>query len=83
VARAAGLIAVAVLPAAAGISGSGYLEPIRLAAGFHRAVLLCAGLCLAGAVVAGVGIRSPTRTEVGDGRENAHSCPLDAPPLRS
>src|SRR6185369_11117341 len=48
VARAAGLIAVAVLPAVAGITGSAYLRPADFSAGFHRAVLICAGLCVLG-----------------------------------
>src|SRR5204863_2137106 len=35
VARAAGLIAVAVLPAAAGLGGSAYLHPAAFSSGFH------------------------------------------------
>jgi len=53
VARVAGLLAIAVLPAAAGIStGGGGLEP-----GFAAALQMSAVLCLVGAAVALVGFR--------------------------
>ncbi len=52
VARTAGLLAVAVLPALAGIATGGTLDPARLSAGFDRAVLIAAGLCIAGGLVA-------------------------------
>lgn len=52
VARTAGLLAVAVLPALAGIATGGTLDPARLSAGFDRAVLIAAGLCIAGGVIA-------------------------------
>ena len=54
VARIAGLIAIAVLPALAGIGvGGDGLDP-----GYGRAMLISALLCVVGAVVAGVGFRS-------------------------
>ena len=59
VARIGGLLAVAVLPALAGLTGAAYREPARFSSGFHMAVTIGAGLCLAGAVVAGVGIVNP------------------------
>src|SRR4029453_15347121 len=43
VARTAGLLAVAVLPVAAGISGADALEPARFDAGFQPAMTLAAG----------------------------------------
>ena len=52
VARLAGLIATAALPLAAGIGGSAKLEGPEFAAGYARAMLICAGLCAAGALVA-------------------------------
>ncbi len=58
-ARIGGLVAVAVLPALGGISGQGYLHPDQLARGFQRAVLIAAGWCVVGGVLAGVGIRNP------------------------
>lgn len=51
VARAAGLLAVAVIPVAAGIGGEDYTDPDAFADGFRTAVLLLAGLLVAGAVV--------------------------------
>lgn len=78
VARAAGLIAVAVLPAAAGIAGSAYLEPDRLSAGFHTAVLICAGLCVLAGALAAVTIRNPAAPPA-PRRERLH-CALEAPP---
>jgi EmrB/QacA subfamily drug resistance transporter len=61
VARAASLIAVAVLPAAAGLSGSSYLHPAQFSAGFHTASYISAGLCVFGGVLAGLTIRNPAR----------------------
>jgi len=63
VARAAGLIAVAVLPAAAGLTGAAYLHPPQFSAGFRTASLLSAALCLAGGALAAVTIRNPRRLE--------------------
>jgi EmrB/QacA subfamily drug resistance transporter len=57
VARAAGLVAVALLPALAGLSGD-YTEPSAFSGGFHVALLICAGLLVAGGLVAAVCIRS-------------------------
>jgi len=57
VARLAGLIATAALPLAAGIGGSAKLEGPAFAAGYARAMLICAGLCAAGALVAFATVR--------------------------
>lgn len=56
VARTAGLLAVAVLPALAGITPAALSDPAALSAGFHRAVLIAAGLCVAGGLLAGLTI---------------------------
>src|SRR2546429_933606 len=64
VARAAGLVAVAVLPAAAGITGSAYLRPAMFSAGFHTASLISAGLCVLGGLPAPVTIRNPRPAQV-------------------
>ena len=47
-ARAAGLIAVAAVPVAVGLSGSSYLHPAAFTHGFRMAMWLCGGLCIAG-----------------------------------
>ena len=57
VARLAGLIATAAPPLAAGIGGSAKLEGQAFAAGYVRAMLICAGLCTAGALVAFATVR--------------------------
>jgi EmrB/QacA subfamily drug resistance transporter len=60
VARLAGLLGVAALPWAAGLAGLGTsLGPEALVTGFHRAMVLCAGLAVAGGAVAAWGIRRP------------------------
>jgi EmrB/QacA subfamily drug resistance transporter len=61
VARAGSLIAVAVLPAAAGLTGAAYLDATLFSAGFHRAALISAGLCVAGGILAAATIRNPAR----------------------
>ncbi len=52
VARAAQLLAVAVLPAAAGLTGEDFLDPDAFASGFRAAALITAGLAAVGGAVA-------------------------------
>ena len=61
VARLGGLLAIALLPALAGITGTAYLQPHALAAGFRTAVLIAAGVCVAGGLLAAVTITNPPR----------------------
>jgi EmrB/QacA subfamily drug resistance transporter len=61
VARAASLITVAILPAAAGIGGRSYLKPLVFNSGFRNAVLIAGGACVAGGLVALATIRDPQR----------------------
>jgi EmrB/QacA subfamily drug resistance transporter len=58
VARTAGLIAVAVLPAAAGLTGSAYLHPAAFDHGFQKAMVIAAVVCATGGVVAALTIRN-------------------------
>jgi EmrB/QacA subfamily drug resistance transporter len=84
VARAASLIAVAVFPAAAGLTGASYLHPVKFSAGFHTASLIAAGLCVAGAAVAAAFIRNPRKAAVPAAPAQCPlSCGLDAPPARA
>jgi EmrB/QacA subfamily drug resistance transporter len=62
VARAAGLLAVAVLPLAAGLGRGSLTNPTDLAPVYHTAMLLCAGLLLAGSAIALLAV--PTRQPV-------------------
>jgi EmrB/QacA subfamily drug resistance transporter len=79
VARAAALIAVAVLPAAAGLGGAAYLHPDQFSAGFHKAVLISASLCILAGVLAALTIRNPRGVRQPAEQHNLH-CGLDAPP---
>lgn len=54
IARAAGLLAVAVLPGLAGITPKAYASPAALSTGFHHAVLISAVLCAFGGVLSAV-----------------------------
>ncbi len=58
-ARTAGLLAVAVVPVAAGIGGADYTDPPAFTDGFRTAMLICAGLLVAGGVLAGAAVRRP------------------------
>jgi EmrB/QacA subfamily drug resistance transporter len=77
VARVAGLIAVAVIPLAAGISGDDYLVPEAFDEGFQNGVLICAAACAAGGVLALLTIRPPRLATVAP--TPTHSC-LNGPP---
>jgi EmrB/QacA subfamily drug resistance transporter len=84
VARFGGLLAVAALPALAGITGTSYLHPAALAAGFRTAVLIAGGLCVAGGLLAAFTITNPERVARPTGApapEECLHCGLDAPPL--
>ena len=84
VARAASLISVAVLPAAAGLTGAAYLHPVKFSAGFHTASLISAGLCVVGGAVAAAFIRNPRKAAApGAVTQCPVSCGLDAPPARA
>jgi EmrB/QacA subfamily drug resistance transporter len=58
VARVAGLLAVAVIPVVAGLSGANYADVDRFASGFRMSMSICAGLLLAGAALAAVLLRA-------------------------
>ena len=86
VARVAGLIAVAVLPVAAGITGDSYLHPAELTHGFRNAVIIAAIACAAGGVLAFATIRNPPRPQRQPGQpapqgQPGLQCGLDAPRL--
>jgi EmrB/QacA subfamily drug resistance transporter len=84
VARAAGLIAVAVLPAAAGITGGAYSHPSQFAAGFHTAAAICAALCVLAGVLAAATVRNGIRHRGAPAGQPVHPPhgDLDVPPPR-
>lgn len=83
VARAAGLLAVAVLPVVAGLSGDAFRDPIAFASGFKTAITLCAALVAGGGVMAWFTIRNDglgPRPQDPAPRARTH-CAVCGPPL--
>ncbi|HUI02624.1 MAG TPA: hypothetical protein VLZ77_03710, partial [Acidimicrobiales bacterium] len=89
VARAGGLIAVALLPPLAGLSGRSYLHPVAFTAGFRHALVIAAVAAALGGLIAAATVRNPRRAP--GGRRAPHAprtaapprlcCPLEATPL--
>lgn len=85
VARAAGLFAVAGLPAAVGLTAAHYSSRVLFNSGFRSALAVCAALLAAGAVVSFLAIDNsvlkaePDRTAPAP--ECRMNCPVGAPPL--
>ncbi|MDT7580810.1 MAG: hypothetical protein QOK35_2074 [Pseudonocardiales bacterium] len=65
VARAAGLLSVALIPGLAGISGADYTDPAAFGAGFGTAMLISAVLLAAAGAVSFALVRSPTPDPAG------------------
>jgi EmrB/QacA subfamily drug resistance transporter len=80
VARAAALIAVAALPVVAGISGADYADPASFQSGFRVALLVAAGILVAGAGLALATIRNDVLPRGREAREPM-CCPVDGPSL--
>jgi EmrB/QacA subfamily drug resistance transporter len=80
VARAAGLLAVAALPAAAGIAGDDYVHPAAFADGFRTAMLISVVLLAVGGALAAAMIRNGP-VEAGDRPTRRSHCAVDGPPL--
>ncbi len=79
VARTGALLAVALLPAAAGLGDAHHLDPARFSSGYARGMMLAAAACVAGALIAALRVRAPRAVAA----ERAELiCPLDSPPLR-
>ncbi len=83
VARAAGLLAVAVLPVVAGISGTDYEHPGQFSDGFRIAMVSCAALLVVGAAISAVSIRNPPGTVAPGKRDRQHYCGIDGPPVEA
>ena len=84
-ARAAGLLAVAGLPAAVGLSGAALHSKTLLNHGFHEAMLICSGLMVLAAVGSAILVdndvlRSPSGEQVAE-PECLTNCAVGAPPL--
>lgn len=81
VARAAGLVAIAVLPVVAGISGADYAVPEAFDVGFERAMVAAMVLLLFGALVAAAAISNDTLEIEPHGDPTTH-CGVGDPPAR-
>jgi hypothetical protein len=79
VSRVAGLLAVAILPAVAGITGDRFYDPGAMADGFRTAMVACAALAAAGGVLAWATIRSEPPAPA----ETHFSCAVAGTPLRT
>ena len=66
VSRVAGLLAVAVLPLVAGLTGDAFYDPAKMADGFRIAMFACAGLSAAGGLLAWLTISSDVLEEAPD-----------------
>jgi EmrB/QacA subfamily drug resistance transporter len=85
VARAAGLLAVAGLPALAGLGEASYHAPAQFNTGFDKAMIISAGLLVAGSVLSLLTIHSnvlnPSGDDVAPAPECRVNCAIGAPPL--
>ena len=89
VARVASLLAVAVLPIVAGLTGEGFYDPAKMADGFQMAMVACAALAAAGGILAWLTISAEIlhveAEPTGDTPKRLaedFSCGIGAPPLR-
>ncbi|MGH3301176.1 MAG: MFS transporter [Streptosporangiaceae bacterium] len=81
VARAAGLLAVAALPVAVGLTGATYHEPARFSQGFHHAAIACAVLLLIAAALTAALVDNDV-LRAGAPPEASRTCTIAAPQLQ-
>jgi EmrB/QacA subfamily drug resistance transporter len=89
VARVGGLLAVAVLPLAVGITGEDFYDPGKMTSGFQMAMMICAALAALGGVIAWLTISAEVlHAEAEPGGDTPerlcedYTCGFDGPPLR-
>jgi EmrB/QacA subfamily drug resistance transporter len=82
VARAAGLLAVAVLPVIAGISGNDYQHASAFMHGFRIAMITSSALLMLGGLIAAATIRNPALVGPVELADHRHHCCIDGPPLQ-
>lgn len=84
VARAAGLLAVAAIPPAVGLTGDAFNDPAAFSHGFRLAMASCAVLLLAGAVLSFFTVHDDALAGAPPGQgepESRSHCAVGAPPL--
>jgi EmrB/QacA subfamily drug resistance transporter len=83
--RGAGLLAVAILPLAAGITGASYQDPAQFADGFRTAMVLTAGVVAVGGLLAAALVRNELAPGVPGcpvtAMDRQHHCAIDGPPI--
>ncbi len=89
VSRVGALLAVAVLPLVAGLTGDAFYDPSAMVDGFHVAMLVCAGLAVLGGILAWLTISDrvlEAEPEPGGGTPERlasdYMCPVAGAPLR-
>jgi EmrB/QacA subfamily drug resistance transporter len=84
VSRVGGLLAVAILPVIAGLTGDSFYNPAKMTDGFHMAMLACAGLSAAGGILAWLTISSEVLEAEPEAKveEPEFSCAIAGTPLR-
>ncbi len=85
VARVGGLLAVAVLPLVAGLTGDQFYDPTAMQDGFQIAMVACAGLAVAGGILAWLTISSDVleaEPETAAALATDFSCAVTGTPLR-
>jgi hypothetical protein len=82
VSRVAGLLAVAVLPAVAGLSGDAFYDPVAMAEGFGTAMTACAVVAGAGGLLAWLTIGADVLEAAPYVAEREYSCDMAGTPLR-
>ncbi|MFD3547275.1 MFS transporter [Streptomyces sp. NPDC058655] len=80
-ARAAGLLAVAALPLLAGMGPEAYRSAVQFDAAFGRSMLWCAGILVAGSVLAWATVRNPAPGARHAQPQCRTQCAVTAPPL--
>jgi EmrB/QacA subfamily drug resistance transporter len=82
VARTGSLLAVALLPAIAGVTGDSYLHPSVFEGGFQRAAIIAAVVCAGAGVLAAATIRNPRVPPAAKPQpDTAFPMTIDAAPL--
>ncbi len=81
VSRVAGLLAVAVLPVIAGLTGDKFYDPVAMEDGFRMAMVACAALAALGGILAWLTIRSDV-LEAEPAAAPEFSCAVSGAPLR-
>jgi EmrB/QacA subfamily drug resistance transporter len=89
VSRVGGLLAVAVLPLVAGLTGDAFYDPSAMTHGFHMAMAACAGLAVVGGALAWLTIRNDVleaEPEPDGGTperlSSDYMCPVSGAPMR-